>query len=72
MKIVPQIWPTWSALADAIGVPYPTAHAWARRGVPPRRFRSLIAAAAKSGHVLTFDQLSNFEADLRADAGTAA
>lgn len=57
MRIVPNIWPTWAALSEAIGVPYPTVHAWTHRGIPPRRFADIIAAARKIGVDLTFDDL---------------
>lgn len=51
------IWPTVAAIADDLGLPYPTVAAWSQRGIPPRRFKQIIAAAEKRGKVLTFESL---------------
>lgn len=61
MCIVPDIWPTWSAIADDLGLPRPTVYSWAQRGVPPRRYAAVIAAAVRRGHALTFEGLLESE-----------
>lgn len=58
MQIVPEIWPSWAALANDLGVSYPTAHSWSHRGLPPKRFGEIIKAARARGAHLTFEMLS--------------
>lgn len=52
-----EIWPTWAELAKDIGAPYPTVNSWAQRGIPPRRFREVIAAAKDRGAAFGYDDL---------------
>lgn len=61
MQIVPEIWPTWAALADDLGSSYPTVHSWSRRGLPPKRFAEIIQAAARRGVQITFEMLAGNE-----------
>ena len=51
------IWPTWSELAGDLDAPYPTVNAWARRGIPHKRFRQIIDAAQGRGVEISHDWL---------------
>lgn len=58
MQRLLQIWPSLAAIAEALQLPYPTVASWQQRGVPPRRYASIIAAARAAGSVLTFEELA--------------
>jgi DNA-binding transcriptional regulator YdaS (Cro superfamily) len=57
MEKLLQIWPTAAALAQDLGLPYPTVAAWKERGIPARRAPAIVQAARARGHVLTLDDL---------------
>jgi hypothetical protein len=58
MERLSHIWPTIASLADALGLPYPTVASWVSRGIPPRRYAQIIAAARAAGHSLSFEDLA--------------
>ena len=53
-----QIWPSITAIAEALSVPYPTVASWKHRGVPGHRFVAIIRAAKALGHDVTVDDLA--------------
>jgi len=68
MDDLQKIWPTWSALADDLGLPYTTVQSWGARGVPPKRYFQVIEAAENRGHDLSFAQLATISERLRSGA----
>jgi hypothetical protein len=54
-----QIWPSITALSDALGVPYPTVASWKVRGIPGHRYLAIIRAARALGHDLTVEDLAH-------------
>lgn len=58
MEKIAHIWPNTGSLAKALGLPYQTVRSWALRGIPPRRYAQIVAAAQRQGHVLTFEYLA--------------
>lgn len=51
------IWPSVAALATDLGLSYPTVHSWTHRGVPRKRYRQIIQAAASRGAKVSADDL---------------
>ncbi len=66
MEQLRTIWPTLADMAADLGCPYPTVASWPKRGIPHRRFASIIAAARRRGADLTFEQLLAMSADATA------
>lgn len=59
MKHLKRIWPSPSALAADLGLPYTTVHSWfARERIPASRDLDLVEAAARRGEVLTLEDLA--------------
>jgi predicted alpha/beta hydrolase len=58
MQKLLQIWSNTAEIARALALPYQTVMSWNQRGVPARRYRQIIAAAARAGHTLTFEDLA--------------
>jgi hypothetical protein len=72
MERLNHIWPTMADLARDLAVPYPTVQSWASRGIPARRWTSIIEAAKARGHVLTVEKLHSFAFAQDADSDEAA
>lgn len=73
MEQISHIWPapTVPQLAEDLGVPYQTVRSWAARGIPPRRYAQIIAAARRRGHVLTFEELTGLQTTPHPDKDAA-
>jgi hypothetical protein len=54
-----QIWPSITALSDALGVPYPTVASWKVRGIPGHRYLAILRAAKALGHDLSIEDLAD-------------
>lgn len=57
MRNLEHIWPRIADLAADLRLPYQTVAAWGARGIPPRRYPAIIAAAKGRGAELTFEYL---------------
>lgn len=56
---IAHIWPTIADLAADLGKPYTTVAAWKQRGrIPADHDAEIIAAAAKRGETITFEEMA--------------
>ena len=59
MEQIFNIWPTIKDLSRDLGLEYTTVHSWKQRGSIPARYDlDIVRAAAKRGHVLSFEDLA--------------
>jgi hypothetical protein len=64
MERILGIWPTLSALAADLKLPYPTVAAWRQRGsIPAKHDLDLIEAAKLRGHELSLRDLAQMRRD---------
>jgi hypothetical protein len=69
MERIFAIWPKLSDMSADLGRPYSTVAAWKQRGSIPAKFdRDLIAAAAKRGASLSFEDMANARATKTTEA----
>jgi len=48
----------YRAIADALALPITTVHSWHARGIPPKRWPSVLEIAAERGVTMTWQDLA--------------